>query len=212
MFSDVSARVLAGFELYSASARVCTRSTHPRGSPSHPPCLGHLILGPIGEFGGFGFFGVFLTSSVLFAAIIASIRPFCACVHVHNASALFLGLWGSSGRGFGLAAGKFDFLQSSWDFLMRSGVSVGFSSHLRCPACMCTRLTCPLSFQALLAHPRAVLRLQQVSPGFFALLTRLKMYSNITCNSLRACAHVRYIRLMLGPFWLLHARFRTSGK
>ena len=54
----------------------------------------------VSRFVAFCFFGVLLTSSTLFAAVIVSIQLFCECMHVRDASLLFL--------------------ESSWDFLIRS--------------------------------------------------------------------------------------------
>ena len=59
----------------------------------------------VSHFVAFCFFGVLLTSSALFAAVIASIQPFFECMRVRDASMLFL--------------------ESSWDFLTRSGLCVG---------------------------------------------------------------------------------------
>ena len=172
-----------GFELPSAlctcmhtvdaSAWLPEPSTSPR----------HLNLGPIGEFGGFGFIGVLLTSSLLFAAIIASIRPFYACVHVHNASALFQAFWAPLG-GFGLAAGKFDFLQSSWDCLTRSGMSVALLGSSATLSVHVHASDTSVELSSRSGSPTHSSAPVAGSPGFFMLLRRLQVYFRISLAAL----------------------------
>ena len=201
---------LAGFEFTStlctcvhtvdASARLPEPSASPR----------YLILGPMGEFGGFDFFGVLLTCSVLFSVIIALIRLFSACVHVHDASALFLGFRGSSWRGFGLAAGKFDFLQSSWDFLTRSGVFVGLLESSARLSVHVHVYNASVELSSLFGSPTRGSAPVAGKSGFFYVTD---VFAGVFESLATFCARVRHIRLILEPFWLPHAWFAPlAGK
>ena len=65
------------------------------------------------------------------------IRVHCACVRAPDASAWFLGLFGSSGRSSGLLPGEPNLVQRFWGLLVRSDLFVGLRQSL---TTLCTRV------------------------------------------------------------------------
>ena len=109
IFSCLLAVILMLFRSLYRSMRVVNASAMvPK--PSVLPL--HQDSALIGELGGFR---VVLTSSAVFAVVITSIQPICACIHVHDAFVSFPGLWLRHSSGLFLAhlcssvplAGKF---------------------------------------------------------------------------------------------------------
>ena len=89
----------------------------------------HQLFVPIGVFGGFGLSGVSLTSSCLLAAIFR-IDSSALCVRVPDASAWFLGPFGSSGRSSGLLPGESNLMQPFLGLLMRSDLFSGLRESI----------------------------------------------------------------------------------